>query len=312
MRVVFLLFLLVTMIVPDTLAAKRHTAVLRLCFKQNGQPFTVATQDEKVARKKKFPEFKGGIAYMMKMRVSVDGAPNHYFKPYNESCITIYRIPAGRHTVSVSFRAATYTTLRVIDSYSKKFKEDLLYTGTVHVTADNVAHVTIKQHSNRMLLYEALNNAPVENCETECDVPAGIPIYFRERNSDQKIPCPVDYTLIVANKKEKDLPCYSDKRIRRELAQFVKQERIMCKADVEKALFVLMGEGCLVSPESNRDGLHYEQPKIVLIPLEERQYHYELFVDDKLTPYKFSEEKQGDKIVPKADQHISLREIKNK
>lgn len=306
--IIFSLITLITLIAPLSLVAKKNTAVLRLCFQEDEKPFFIATQKKAEANEKGFIPYKDGITYMMKMRVYVDGTPHPYFKPYNESCISIFRVPAGKHVVTARFRTVNYTTLYILGNYSKKFRANLLYETVFQVTSTDIAHITIKQTSNKVQLYESITNSPIPNCEKSCDIPADIPIYFKERADNQKIPCPADYRLTVKSEKEKDLPCYSDKKIREVITEYVKKENIECKPDIEKAHFQLFGEGCLISFESNRDGLHYLPPTMQIIPATERKFHYFLTIDKKTKSYKFNEAKTGKKITPEVNQQIVFTE----
>jgi hypothetical protein len=208
--------------------AKKNSAVLRLCFQKDEEPFFIATQKKSEANKKGFAPYKDGVTYMMKMRVYVDGVPHPYIKPYNESCISIFRIPSGKHNITARFRAVNYTTLFVLGNYSKKFRPNLLYETLFQVSVTNIAHITIKQTSNKTQLYESVTNNPVPDCDKSCDIPADIPIYFKERADNQKIPCPADYNLTVKSEKERTLPCYSDKKIQEIISEYVKGKNIEC------------------------------------------------------------------------------------
>ncbi|MCK5808470.1 hypothetical protein KAH37_05770 [bacterium] len=310
MRAVIFLFVIATFVAPLSLMAKQNGATVRLCFQKDDNPFTVATQSKKIAIEKGFIPYKDGYTYMMNMRVYVDGVPHTYVKPYNESCVSLFRIPSGKHTISASFRAVTYTTLRVTSSYTKKFRNGLLYEPTLEVTQGSMAHIVLKQISNKIQVYESLTNNPIPHCETSCDIPTSIPIYFKARDNSQKIPCPTDYLLTVKSEKEKNLPCYSDKEIQAYLHTYVKKENILCKPDIEKAYFRIFGEGCLISLESDRNGLNYLPPMMKIIPASERKFHYFLTLNDAKKKYKFNEQKTGKKITPEMNQEIIFSEEK--
>ena len=242
------------------------------------------------------------------MRVYVDGVPHPYVKPYNESCLSVFRVPSGKHAVSARFQAVNYTTFYILGNYSKKFRANLLYETVFQIISTNIAHITIKQTSNKIQLYESITDSPVIDCEESCDIPADIPIYFKERADNEKIPCPANYSLTVKSERERELSCYSDKKIREVITEYVKKENILCKPNIERAHFQLFGEGCLISFESNRDGLHYLPPTMQIIPATERKFHYFLTIDKKKKPYKFNEAKTGKKITPEIDQQIIFTE----
>lgn len=310
--IIFVVTIATLLLTPFSIVAQKKSAVVHLCFKMDEKPFLVATQDKTIAHKRGLVAYKDGMTYMMKMRVFVDGVPHPYVKPFNENCVSLFRIPTGKHTITASFRAVSYTPLSILTGYTKKFRPKLLYETTLEVIKTSTTHLTIKQISNRIQVHESITNNPIPNCATGCDIPIAIPIYFKERSGSQQIPCPADYTLTVKSEKERTLPCYAEESIREVLSAHIKEHKITCKPYMEKAHFKLFGEGCLILFESNRDGLDYQPPEKQLIPLAERKYHYFLSTDGTKKKYKLNKEKSGENIIPGIDKKLIFTEEKTK
>jgi len=174
------------------------------------------------------------------------------------------------------------------------------------------AKVVINQSSNKIQLYQALDKEPVKNCEKECRIPIGIPIYFMKKAENEKVKCPIKYELIVGSKKERKLKCYSDENILRKLDIFVEEKSIQCKVNLEYAFFKVYGEGCITTLESSKDGISYKLPEIKMLPLEKQKFNYIWRINsEKKKPYKFTGDRKGPEKTPARSDLIEFFEERN-
>ncbi|HOW52797.1 MAG TPA: hypothetical protein PLV42_12235 [bacterium] len=306
-----LCFLLPLLFGWSLLSAKMDYAVLKVCFEKDSAPFLISTKDKKLAEKEGFQQVKDSELWMRKMKVLMDYQPLFSFKSVSDSCIAVSRIPTGSHTISVDFKSAAYSTIIVPEAVTKKFKADLLFETVVKVQDGPTATVELRQDQDRITLYQTVDNQPVANCQKECRIPAETPVYFMTRSDDEKVECPVQFEVIVSNKRDKDLACYDAERITDRLKDFVKQNNIRCRINVEYAFFRVYGDGCLVTLEPDANGLRPKDPEIRLIPLEKQKLRYYLQIgENEKKPYQFSTaEKKGDVLIPKSDERIVLIEV---
>ncbi len=304
-----IVFLFIGFFSTFQLYAKLNYAVVRLCLEKDGEPFQVSTDSRIEAKKKGFIRYKVSDKYYKKIKMYLDGATFTKFKPYKNNCYTLYKVPAGRHTISIDFQSVEYTTLVPQNTYSAKFKPDLLYNGKIELATGTVATVKINQSQNKITLYQALDNKPVENCEKECEVPVGIPIYFMKKSENEKVLCPVDYKLFVSHDYEKNFDCYKKESVLPILKKFVKERNIRCKVNVEYAFFNVFGDGCIINLEPDKFGLNPKMPTIKMIPLDQQKVKYFLKIGDKKPKlYKFDADRKGQRITPKEDEVIILNE----
>jgi hypothetical protein len=195
------------------------------------------------------------------------------------------------------------------NTYTKKFKPDLLYDAKIKLKIGHVTTIKLKQSQNKVTLYQALDNKPVENCEKECKVPVGIPVYFVIKSENEKVLCPVDYKLFLANKYEEKFECYKKDKIIPILKKFVKTKNIQCKVNVEYAFFNVYGDGCIINLEPDKFGLNIKMPIKKMIPLDKQKVKYFLKIADKKPKlYKFDADRKGQRITPKEDEVIILNE----
>ena len=296
----------------SVLSAKVDYAVMKLCFEKDGAPFVVSTKDKKLAEKEGFQQVKDTELWMRKMKVLVDYQPIFSFKSVSDACIAVSRIPAGSHTVTVDLKSASYTPLVVTGGgITKKFKADLMFDGVMKVEEGPTAQVELRQGQDRVTLYQTVDNQPVPGCEKGCSIPIDIPVYFMTRSDEDKVECPVQFDLIVPSKRDKDLACYDAGRINGRLKDFVKENNIKCRINIEYAFFRIYGDGCLVTLEPDANGLRAKDPEIRLVPLEKQKLRYFLQLNDgDKKPYLFSSsDKKGDVITPKSGETIVLIEV---
>ncbi len=296
-----------------TLAAKSDYAVLKICFEKDGAPFLVSTKEKKTAEKEGFQQVKETDLWMRRMKVFLDYNQIFSFKAAGDSCIAVSRIPPGSHTISIDFKAASYTPYVTVGAVTRKFKADLLFDAVMKVEEGPTVPVEIRQSEIRVLLYETIENQPVPGCERFCRIPTDIPVYFMARSEDDKVECPVDFELVVANNREKNLGCYDHSLIAGMLKNFVKENNIRCRAHLEYAFFRVFGEGCLVTMESDQNGLRPKDPEIRLVPLEKQKLRYYLQIgDSEKKIYSFSSsDKKGEVFVPQKDRPIVLIEVRD-
>jgi len=289
------------------------TSVLKLCAVKDGEPFILHTDDSSKAEELGFKKFKEGELYIRNFRVLIDDVPSTYFKPFakSDNCITIFRIDSGKKTVAIDFKSVSYTTEQT-DPVSVKFKPGLLHTSSINVSKGPTATVKISQSSDRISLYQALDNKEIKGCDSECEVPVGIPIYFMIKSYDEKVDCPVKFELITSSEKEKNLNCYNRTLINKMLTDFVEKNKIMCRINVEYAFFKVFGEGCIVSLESDEEGLTYKTPEIKLLPLEKQKFRYFWQINsEEKKPYSFSGDRKGLERTPAEGDIIQLIEERN-
>ncbi len=296
-----------------TLAAKSDYAVLKLCFEKDGAPFLVSTKDKKTAEKEGFQQVKETDLWMRRMKVLLDYNQIFSFKAAGDACIAVSRIPPGSHTVGVDFKAASYTPYVTVGAVTRKFKADLLFDAVMKVEEGPTVPVEIRQSEVRVLLYETIGNQPVPGCERSCRIPIDIPVYFMARSEDDKVECPIDFELVVANNREKDLGCYAPSRITELLKNFVKENSIKCRAHLEYAFFRVFGEGCLLTMEPDQNGLRPKDPEVRLVPLEKQKLRYYLQIGDgEKKIYTFSSsDKKGEVFDPQKDQPVVLIEVRD-
>jgi hypothetical protein len=289
------------------------TSVLKLCAVKDGEPFILHTDDSSKAEELGFKKYKEGGLFIRNFRVLIDDIPSTYFKPFEkaDNCITIFRINPGKKTVAVDFRSVSYTADET-EPISVKFKPGLLHSSQITVSKGPTATVKISQSSDRISLYQALDNKEIENCSSECEVPVGIPVYFMIKSYDEKVKCPIKFELITSSEKEKHLNCYNRTVINKMLDDFVENNKVMCRINVEYAFFKVFGEGCIVSPESDEEGLNYKTPEIKLLPLEKQkfQYFWQINSEEK-KPYSFSGDRKGQERTPAEGDVIQLIEERN-
>lgn len=283
-----------------------------MCVLKDGKPFQLTTDDEFKAKDLGFKKHKDSSLYIRKFRVLIDGVPTPFYKPKGENCLTIYKISPGEHTVTFDLKSVSYTTLQSEKDYQKYFKADLLYKNTVKLVEGPTAKVEINQKSNKVSLYQSLDKAPVKNCDKECNVPIGIPVYFMKKAEDEKVKCPIRYELIVANQREKTLKCYNDEKIKRRLNILVEEKNIMCKVNLEYAFYKVYGEGCIITPEAGKDGINYKLPEIKMLPLEKQKFNYFWKINsEKRKPYKFTGDRKGPEKTPAEGDTIEFYEERN-
>ncbi len=312
MNLIKLFSLLTVIFLSFSVTAQSKTSVLKACFIRDGKPFIISTESEEDAEKYGFNKHRDENRFVRRMRVLVNSEQTGFFKPLDDNCITIYRIPPGRQEISIDFRSASYTALEVEKPFKTNFRANYLHEGEFSVIKGPVAKVKIFQHSNNVSLYQALDNEPVENCEKECDVPIGIPVYFRLRSLDERVQCPVQYEMIVRSEKEKDLKCYDNARIMKMLREYVRENNVECRVNIEYAFFRVFGEGCLVMMESDREGLRANPPEIRLIPLEKQRFRYFWKINEgEKTPYNFTGDRKGQERTPSEGDIIEFFEERN-
>lgn len=307
----FFLFL-IAVVFTLPVNAEMKTAVLKLCVFKDGNPFTLTTEDSDKAKDLGFKKHKDSSFYIRKFRVLIDGLPFASFKPKGENCLTVYKISPGEHTVSLDLKSVSYTMLEPKKDYNKYFKAGLLYQAKINLIEGPAAKVVIKQSSNRASLYQALDKEPVKDCEKECRVPVGVPVFFMKKPEDEKVKCPVKYKLIVSNEREKKLKCYNDADIIKKLETFVAEKNIQCKVNLEYAFFKVYGEGCITTLESGESGIQYKLPEIKMLPLEKQKFNYFWRINsDKKNPYKFTGDRKGPEKTPAKDDLIEFFEERN-
>jgi hypothetical protein len=288
------------------------TAVLKMCVFKDGKPFKMSVEDEFKAKDLGFKKQKDSGIYIRKFRILIDGVPFSFYKPNGGNCLTIYKIAPGDHTVSFDLKSVSYTTLQPEKNYERYFKADLLYKTKVNLVQGPTAKVVINQSSNKISLYQALDKAPVKDCEKGCDVPIGIPVYLMKKAEDEKVKCPIRYDLVVADEKEKNLKCYNDAKIIRQLNELVEEKNIMCKVNLEYAYFKVYGEGCITTPEAGKDGISFKLPEIKMLPLDKQKFNYFWQINsEKRKPYKFTGDRKGPERTPAQGDEIKFFEERN-
>jgi len=294
------------------LVGKDKTSVLKACFKYNGQNFQISTENEEEAEAMGFNKYRASNRFVRKMRILVNGSPTNFFNPVDENCVTIYRIPLGKQEITVDFKSVAYTPLEVQRPFTTNFRVNRVHDHTFEVTEGAVATVKIFQQTNNISVYQALDNQPVPNCEQECSVPVGVPVYFKMKSLDEKVKCPVQYELVVKTENEKKLKCYSDSKIRKMLDDYVGSNNVECRVGLEYAFFRVFGEGCIVMMEPDKDGLRPNPPELKQIPLERQRFIYFWRINGgEKTPYNFSGDRKGQDRTPAQGDLIELIEERN-
>ena len=303
---IFLAFLLVfngfAFAIPD--------AVLNLCAFYEGKEFQLTATDAAEAAKLGFKEHPKGGAYVRNMKVLLDGEEHKFFKPLKKSsnCLRIEKIPAGRHTVSFDFKSVSYTTLEVAAPHVGKYKADLLYDGNIKIVKGRTAKIAINKLDDSIRLYQKVTDEPVEDCYEGCEIPAGIPVYFKGAVGEAKI-CPMKFRIVFENEQEKSLDCYNVAAIRQTLENYIKENNVACDPESEYAFFRVFGEGCIISFETDPTGSGVLPPKIVPIPPEERSTRYYIGSSRKERQiYTFNKEKVGGEIVPESGETLEFIE----
>jgi len=309
-KVLIIIFFSVFILEP--LSAQQKTAVLKLCTNLNGAPFILSTQDETTASKLGFKKYKETTTFVRDFKIMVDNVPSAYFKPLNENCITIYKIEPGRRSVLIDLKSASYTSLEAKAPFTVNFKPDLLYAADMEIVEGPTATVRISQYASNIVLYQSLENKEVPDCEKECKVPVGIPVYFMTKGTDEKVKCPVQFELIVNDKNDSRLECYKKSSIMKMLADHVEKNSIMCRTNLEYAFFKVFGEGCIVTIKADKDGLSYEAPEIKLYPLEKQKFKYFWKINSgEKKPYNFSGDRKGPEKTPAENELIEIIEERN-
>lgn len=307
-----IIFIVSLLILAMPLSAQQKTAVLKLCTTMNGAPFILSTDDEKAAVKLGFKKYKDTATFIRDFRILVDNEPNTYFKPMNENCITIYRIEPGKKSVTIDLKSLNYTILEAETSFTANFKSDLLYNATIEIVEGPTATVKISQYASNISLYQSLEHKEVPDCEKECSVPVGIPVYFMTKGTEEKVRCPVQFELIVNDARDSKLECYQGPAIKKMLEEHVTKNNIQCRINLEYAFFKVYGEGCIVTIEADRDGLNYEAPEIRLYPLEKQKFKYFWIINsEEKKPYNFSGDRKGPEKTPAENDIIEIIEERN-
>ena len=299
---------------PIFIAFASPYASLELCAFSDGQEFQLSTKDPEEAEKLGFQQFKDTELFIRNFKLLVDGAENNSFRPINKkkNCIRTDKIPTGKHTVSISLKAASYTTLEPAAPYVATFKADLLFSGKINIVKGPVATVEIHQLGKRIVLYEAVTDQQIPDCEYSCEVPTGIPVYFVEKPSEEKELCRPTFQLVVENERDKNLGCYDKKSIETMLEKHIKENNVMCNPDVEVAFYRVFGEGCVVAPAVDPEGIGILPPQIRTVPATNNgpQYFIARYPKEK-EPYTFNSNKKGGEIIPEKEEIIEFFEEKN-
>lgn len=295
-----------------SLSAQQKTAVLKLCTTMKGAPFILSTEDETAAQKLGFKKYKETSTFIRDFNIMIDNVKIAYFKPLSENCITVYKIEPGKKSVLIDFKSASYTSLEARAPFTVNFKSDLLYAANMEIVEGPTATVNISQYSSNVILYQSLENKEVPDCEKECKVPAGIPIYFMTKATDEKVKCPVQFELIVNYENDSKLECYKKSSIMKMLADHVEKNSIMCRINLEYAFFKIFGEGCILTIKADKEGLSYEAPEIRLYPLEKQKFKYFWKIDSgEKKPYNFSGDRKGPEKTPAEGELIEIIEERN-
>ena len=289
-------------------------AALELCAFSEGTDFILSTKDSDEAEKSGFQQYKETEIFIRNFRLLVDGRENNSFRPIDKkkNCIRADKIPAGKHTVSLDLKSGAYTMLETAAPYITTFKTGLLHSGKINIVKGSVATVEIHQLGTRIELYQAVTNEPVPNCEYSCEVPTGIPHYFVEKPLTEKVLCKPTFQLVLENERDKNLGCYDKKAIEAMLEKHVKDNNIMCEPEGEVAFFRVFGEGCVVTPAVDPEGIGVLPPQIRMIPVKKNdaQYFVARYPKEK-EPYVLNGERKGTEIIPEKDEIIEFLEEKN-
>ena len=307
------LILLVFLVSPLFTAFAAPYSALELCAFVDGQDFQLSTTDPVEAENLGFQQFKETTTFIRNVRLFVDGRENKSFKPIKKkkNCIRVDKIPEGKHAVILDVKAGTYTMLETAAPYVTTFKAGLLHSGKINLAKGSVATVEIHQLGTRIELYQAITNQPVPNCEYSCEVPTGIPLYFVEKPLTEKVLCRPAFQLVLENERDKNLGCYDKKAIEAMLEKYIKENNVMCEPEIEVAFFRVFGEGCVVTPAVDPEGIAILPPQIRMVPVQKSEAKY--FVaryPKEREPYLLDGEKKGTEIVPEKDEIIEFFEEK--
>ena len=286
---IFLAFL--TLPFSSVLAAP--FAALELCVFNDGQEFQLSTKDSDEAEKSGFQKFKETEIFVRNFKVLVDGAENDSFRPLDKkrNCVRSDKIQPGKHTVSINLKAGAYTMLEPVAPYVTTFKANLLHNGKINLAKGSVATVEIHQLGSKIALFQGITD---------------------EKPSEDKELCRPTFQLVLENERDKNLGCYDKKTIEEMLAKYIKENNVQCNPDVEVAFFRVFGEGCVVSPAVDPEGIGILPPQIRIVPSASNgsKYFVARYPKDK-EPYNFNSDKKGTEIVPEKEEIIEFFEEKN-
>jgi len=298
------------LLLSGNLTAKLNTAVLRLCFEKDGKPLLMKTDDPEKGVKLNFSKYKETELYLRKMKIFLDDQPFFNYRPLNDNCFTVLKVPPGRHVISVDFKTASYTALIPENDVSHKYKADLLYEGKITVQEGPVSSLKLMQQRNKITAIQSVTNEPIVGCSDFCKIPAEVPIYFTTKSDDEKVVCPISYQLVLPIKDDNKHVCYNDDRIKSFLSGYVKESSIKCKSGIEYAQFTVFGDGCILTMKPDKTGLRDADPEIKLLPLEKQKIKYYISANGKPKEiYKFSVEKKGKSIIPEAGKKVIFSEV---
>ena len=307
------LILLFFLLLPIFSTHAAPYSVLELCAFSDGQEFQLSTKDSDEAEKSGFQQFKESEFFIRNFKLLIDGTEHVFYKPIEKkkNCIRVDKIPGGKHTVSLNLKAGTYTTLETAAPYITTFKVGLLHSGKINIVKGPVATVEIHQLGKKIVLFEAITDQQVPDCEYSCEVPTGVPLYFVEKPSEEKELCRPTFQLVVENERDKNLGCYDKKAIEEMLGKYIKENNIMCNPEVEIAFFRVFGEGCIVAPAVDPEGIGVLPPQIRIVPAGNKgsKYFVARYPKDK-EPYHFNSEKKGTEFIPEKEEIIEFFEEK--
>jgi len=308
------LILLTFLVSPVFTAFAAPYAALELCAFSDGQEFQLSTKDPDEAEKSGFRQFKETETFIRSFRLLIDGRENNSFRPVDKkkNCIRADKIPAGKHTVSLDLKSGAYTMMETAAPYVTTFKTGLLHSGRINIKKGPAATVEIHQQGSRIELHEAITGQPVPNCEYSCEVPTGVPLYFFEKPLTEKLPCKPTFQLVLENERDKNLGCYNKKSIEAMLEKYIQENNIMCEPAGEVAFFRVFGEGCVVTPAVDPEGIGILPPQIRMVPVQQAEAKYFLarYPKEK-EPYVLNSEGKGPEIIPEKEEIIEFIEEKN-
>ncbi len=313
MRFAKYLILLAFLVLPICSVFAAPVSALELCAFSDGQEFQLSTTDSDEAEKLGFQQFNDSDIFLRNFRVLVDGTENSAVKPVEKknNCIRINKIPAGKHTVSLDLKHGSYTLLEAAAPYVTTFKANFLHNGKINLAKGAVATVEIHQLGRKIELYQAVTDQAVPNCEYSCEVPVGVPLYFVEKKDNvDKALCKPEFQLVLENERDKNLGCYDKVAIEKMLEKHIAENNIQCNPEIEIAFFRVFGEGCVVTPAADPEGIGVLPPQIRMVPLKKNsaKYFVARYPKEKV-PYNFSGEK-GEEIVPEKEEIIEFFEEK--
>ncbi|MBR4490700.1 hypothetical protein IKP13_08715, partial [bacterium] len=96
------------------------------------------------------------------------------------------------------------------------------------------------------------------------------------------------------------------------LTKHIKENNIQFNPDVEVAFFRVFGEGCVVTPAVDPEGIGVLPPQIRIVPTaaSNAKYFIARYPKEK-EPYLLNSEKKGAEIVPEKEEIIEFFEEKN-